>query len=186
MTDKGDDMDYKNAAKLGATLTSVSISHRYWTGQFAIAAEDPGPAVEAAYAWFSELVDGLTGTEALQVKAPKEPEAKPETTREESGEVGHVAIKKFALMQTPKGYELKLYPDIQGKPGKWPELSLLGDKDRVWAVLKPVWDEDWKPPVEKEVDWIAEYVLGKEYTVTKGDHAGETRRYKDLSALREA
>jgi hypothetical protein len=182
-------MNYSDVTKLGASLTSVAISHRYWTANFNVASEDPGPAIERAHAWFAELVDGLTGTEVLNVKAPKEPREKQPVVAEaqtEHGEVAHVAIKKFTLMETPKGWELLLYPDIKGAPGKYPELKVVGTNERVFGYLKPVWDNDWKPPLEKEVDWIAEYQLGKEYVPTKGPNAGKTMHYKDLVAIREA
>jgi hypothetical protein len=99
-------------------------------------------------------------------------------------EVQHVSIKKFSLMEKPGDkFELQLFPDIKGQPGKWAEIKFTANREAMWNMLRSVWDNDWKPPVEKEVDWVAEYKLGREYEVKQGEHKGETKRYKDLVNL---
>jgi hypothetical protein len=113
----------------------------------------------------------------------------PETTKKDEppGEVAHVAIKKFKLTAEPnEKYLLLLYPDIKGKPGEFPELKYTAARDDMWLMLKSVWDEEWKAPLEKEIDWVAEYQLGREYVVSKGKNAGQTKRYKDLRGLHTA
>lgn len=106
--------------------------------------------------------------------------SQPETTEE----VQHVSIKKFSLMEKPgEKYELQLFPDIKGQPGKWAEIKYTANREAMWHMLRSVWDNDWKPPVEKEVDWVAEYKKGREYEVKQGPNKGETKNYKDLIGI---
>ena len=107
-----------------------------------------------------------------------------ETAEEKPSDVEHVAIKKFKLTEEPGDkFVLLLFPDIDGKPGEWPELRYNANKESMWRMLRSVWDNDWKAPIEHEVDWVAEYTLGKEYTKTQGKNKGQKARYKDLRSI---
>ena len=69
-------MDYENVKKLGAVLTEVSMPHRYWTAKFSVSgADNPEPALEAGFDWFSALVDRLADTEIIGPPVPPRPQA---------------------------------------------------------------------------------------------------------------
>jgi len=100
---------------------------------------------------------------------------KPEGLTEEHA----VKIVKATLSKRTDGkFELSLYPEIAGNPGKYPEIRYVRERDAMWEMLREVADDhDFSSlPVEFSVEWLAHYVLGKE--TPKGN------RYKDLIAIK--
>jgi len=99
-------------------------------------------------------------------------------------EEGHTRIARFTLIAKPDNkYLLELYPLIGDKAGKYPELKFTADKERMWAMIGDEWDDGWKLPLDKECDWLADWVLGREKT---GPKAKPGSRYKDLTAIHAA
>ena len=126
------------------------------------------------------LADSVTPPGAF---GPPEPQA---PAKEESEE-GHTRIARFTLNHAGDAkddkFKLELYPRIGDKPGKWPELKFTGTREAVWGFIGPEWDNDWKLPCDKTVDWLADWKLGREKT---GEKAKPGSRYKDLIAIHGA
>jgi hypothetical protein len=123
----------------------------------------------------------LADAESEEAFGPPVGGSSPAPAKEEEG---HTRIARFTLMAKPDNkYLLELYPLIGDRAGKYPELKFTADKERMWAMIGPEWDDDWKLPLDKEVDWLADWVLGREKT---GPKAKPGSRYKDLVALHGA
>jgi hypothetical protein len=100
------------------------------------------------------------------------------------GEEGHTRIARFTLEARPDDkFLLSLYPRIGSKAGQYPELKFTANREDMWAIIGPEWDNDWKVPCDKEVDWLADWRLGREKT---GPKAKPGSRYKDLVAIHGA
>jgi hypothetical protein len=101
----------------------------------------------------------------------------------EGAKIEEVKIARYAVSVEPGDkYRLELYPLIAGKAGKYPELKMVSDKERMWAALEPVWDDVLQVPNEGDVTWLAEWKEGREYE----GKDGKTKHYKDLVAVRMA
>ena len=111
----------------------------------------------------------------------------PQAPAKEESEEGHTRIARFTLNHAGDAkddkFKLELYPRIGDKPGKWPELKFTGTREAVWGFIGPEWDNDWKLPCDKTVDWLADWKLGREKT---GEKAKPGSRYKDLIAIHGA
>ena len=111
----------------------------------------------------------------------------PQTPAKEESEEGHTRIARFTLNHAGDAkddkFKLELYPRIGDKPGKWPELKFTGTREAVWGFIGPEWDNDWKMPCDKTVNWLADWKLGREKT---GEKAKPGSRYKDLIAIHGA
>src|SRR3990167_6796669 len=139
---------------------------------------EPNPEAVAAA---MNIVRGIVGDDDA-------PEAfGPPTPAKEESEEGHTRIARFTLNHAGDAmddkFKLELYPRIGDKPGKWPELKFTGTREAVWGFIGPEWDNDWKLPCDKTVDWLADWKLGREKT---GEKAKPGSRYKDLIAIHGA
>lgn len=200
-------MDAKTLSDLKATVTEVHVSRsrKASTGDYGSVGAEMGltlaPAPDAnienlvlaaeAYcdahlnAWGTATKNGDLAPVATPA-APKSPQGP------ENGPSGHagmlegapteeVRIAKYVVTEEPgEKYRLELYPLIKGAPGKYPEIRMVSDKDRMWLALKPVWGDVGKVPSERVVNWIAEWKQGREYE----GKDGTKKNYKDLVALR--
>jgi len=194
--------------QLGAIVTKISViySRKVSTGDygsegatFGVEADTPAGADidavgDALYAWAKTVATRNLAPDlkAHTVEAPVAvaqaveeafaPPATPPTPAKE--EEGHTRIARITLIAKPEGkYLLELYPKIGDQPAKYPELRFTADKERMWAMIGPEWDDDWKLPLDKEVDWLADWKLGREKT---GKLAKPGSRYKDLRAIHAA
>ena len=143
-------------------------------------------ASEAAERHFAEEVAEVRKLPAVVFEAfgpPVERQASLPAPAEE--EEGHTRIARFTLTHEGEDkYVLVLYPLLSpGKVGQYPELKYVANRDRMWAMLGPEWDDDWKLPLDKEVAWLADWKLGREKT---GPKAKPGSRYKDLVAIHAA
>ena len=121
------------------------------------------------------------GGSPQSVVLPFGPPAEPQTPAKEESEEGHTRIARFTLEAKPDGkFLLTLYPLIANKVGQYPDIKFTSNRDDMWAMIGPEWDNDWKVPCDKEVDWLADWKLGREKT---GPKAKPGSRYKDLTAL---
>ena len=111
--------------------------------------------------------------------------ASPTPAREEDPEQGHTRVARFTLVAKPDGkFQLEMYPRIHDEPGKYPELKFTSNREDMWAMIGPEWDDAWGlPPIDKAVDWLADWRLGREKT---GPKAKPGSRYKDLVAIHAA
>ena len=105
-------------------------------------------------------------------------------------EQGHSQIAKYKLShEGGDKYVLKLYPLVHFKsgkvgPGEFVEIQHTAGRVEMWEILKEaIGDVEIKLPVEREVEWLADWKLGREKT---GPKAKAGSRYKDLVAIHVA
>ena len=125
------------------------------------------------------------GAPPANLEAPAEGPA-PEAQAEE----GHSQIAKYKLShEGGDKYVLKLYPLVHFKsgkvgPGEFVEIQHTAGRVEMWEILKEaIGDVEIKLPVEREVEWLADWKLGREKT---GPKAKAGSRYKDLVAIHVA
>jgi len=170
-------MDYETVKQMGGVLKGVEFSLGYQKFVWAInEAADADAVVNACYEYTRQKVDSLlpAATEIQETFVPSEATSDDSPAADSSGTV-HV-VRAVLTHEGENKYRLELYPEIKGKPGQWPELKYVSDKDRMWEMLESVWQEGWKLPVDKEVNWAAQWVRGREKVKGKG-------HYKDLVAI---
>ena len=114
--------------------------------------------------------------------------AKPEPVRVPDGdgvaEVTEFPVAKYTIAIRPDGrHQLQLFPRIKDAPGKFPEVTFVGDEGATAEMISAVVQDVPKVPSQGLVAWTGFYRLGREYVSSKDQ---KTRRYKDLVAVRMA
>jgi len=99
-------------------------------------------------------------------------------------EVTEFPVAKYTIAIRPDGrHQLQLFPRIKDAPGKFPEVTFVGDEGATAEMISAVVQDVPKVPSQGLVAWTGFYRLGREYVSSKD---GKTRNYKDLVAIRVA
>lgn len=145
---------------------------------------DGQPVDMAAY---QAKYDAVLATH-LKGDTPFVPGEKPEPHNVPDGngeqEVTEFPVAKYTIAIRPDGkHQLQLFPRIKDEPGKYPEVTFVGDEGATAEMISAVVQDVPKVPSQGLVAWTGFYKLGREYVSSKDQ---KVRRYKDLIAIREA
>jgi hypothetical protein len=184
-------MDKETLEKLGGVVSKIGsgVERKWSDGNYGSAGKsfwgevtlspdaNPTDAMNTLHSWLEGFIPAnVPEANTGQTVTREDVEAHGEVAAGGEEEI----IRAVFTEEPDEKFRLELYGNFGGKPSRWPVLKMVANRDAMFSILKPVFDDIGKPPADKSVNWSAAWKQGRE----KPDKPGEY--YKDLVSLRKA